>query len=162
MRKMLAVPVLMLMAACGGGSSSSPSAPSTPAPPQPFAFTVTIEPNPIIATSSGRGDFPWAAQWTAAVRCGTGTGNLNFVNISSRDRTTGLEFPNVLNYGVDRIISGAGTNHCSSNGQMIRVPMSMVYRGAFNAREVIITATVNGRDDLDGATVNAAGQANII
>lgn len=44
MRRLLAVPVLALLAACGGGGgSSSPSAPSTPAPtPRPSSSRLTL------------------------------------------------------------------------------------------------------------------------
>ncbi len=158
---LLALAVIVLPS-CGG--KDSPSAPSTPAPPPAptrAVITVSIVPSPIVATATNDATFPLRAGWTTVITETAGlAANVNLVNVTNRDVTTGLEF-NTLTYTVaDVQRATGGANFIAARGTL-NVPLSFVYRGSFGGRQLNSTITVQVIDGL-GNQVNASATVPVI
>lgn len=148
-----------------GGSSSSPAAPTpapTPAPAQRAAVTLTNSPDPIIATASGNPSFPWTATWEVVIRESAGLGgNVDFINVGLRN-LAGFESPSVSNWGADRIITRAGTNHFAAGGTL-RIPLSTTYTsgnvGGSRTIDLIVTAQIH---DDRGNLITATSEVRVL
>ena len=61
--------VVVCLLGCGNGSSNPTAAapPPTTLPPR-GSYSLTVTPNPILATPSGNKDFPWSANWRVTIK----------------------------------------------------------------------------------------------
>ncbi len=97
--------VAAIVAGCGG-SSSSPSAPTSTTAAE---VTVSVNPNPITASTcspsqcSSGADFYFVVTLVITETAGVG-GNVDFVNVTLRNPTTGQEVGTV-NLGADEVIN---------------------------------------------------------
>ena len=117
MKKRAAVLVVSLLAACGG---HSPAVPPTPPPttlPAVGHYSISVTPNPIIATPSGDPQFPWAASWRVAITDTAGLeGDVNRAATTARNNF-GFTFV-VSDYNPNDFIQGIGTNHIQTRGTL--------------------------------------------
>ena len=165
MRRVAVCLVLFLASvACGGGSSpSAPTAVSTPRPTR-SEVAVTFSPVSPVATpntTSTSDTWPWRVDYTIVLKESNGLGgNVNYVNTSFTN-TFGFSTRTDLNYGADRIIAAAGTNHLTGGGEL-RIPLSMVYSAdGFGGRAMTLKVAINFTDDL-GSVTSLGGQANVV
>jgi len=143
-------------AACGSGGGSSPTTPTAAPTPAPqaarSALSVTVTPNPVIATPSTDASFPWVASFTVAVRETAGLAcNMNRVNATIVGGASAIE------WGVNEIQSRTTgrTNYIAANGSLDIPNIGFTYRGAFGARSLAFTVIVEAID-ARGATVTAS------
>jgi hypothetical protein len=160
MRRLVALTALLLPA-CGGGSTN-PTAAAAPVTPARADIVVTADPNPVIAEECrtaannvcGTSTNQFVATTAITIREAAGLGgNVNFINVTLRDVTTGIA-GNTLNYGADEVARRAGgTNHINALGSLTVRNVGVVYTLPFNGREATMTITVSFGDDK-GNTIN--------
>jgi hypothetical protein len=124
---------------------------------------VTVDPNPVIWVPAGTGctTQPDLAVWTVTIRETAGlSGNVNFINVTSRSKTTGLE-SNTLNYSATDVTSRAGTNHVNGNGQLsLRIGICSTIASSAG-RQRSVTQVVNFTDDR-GNLMNISTEFDIL
>jgi hypothetical protein len=126
---------LLAVASCG-----SPTAPSA------AALTVTVSPNPIVATA-----VPGSAQLLAAfsltIKESAGLGaNVDFVNVTLADPSNGAQL-NAVNLGASNIIARVGTNRVAGKGTLNIENIGAAYTPSPGARQATMTITVQTQDD---------------
>lgn len=130
---------------CGGGSS--PTAPS----PVRAQWNVTASPSPIIAGGGGYG-YQYSADFTVTVKETSGGvgGNVNFVNATIRNDTTGVEL-GTINFSATEIIDQAGSNHVAARGTL-NIPLGFYYTLAWGGRQATLTIAIQLADDRGNVT----------
>jgi hypothetical protein len=127
-----------LLSGCGG--SDSPAAPPTPPPttlPSVGRYSLTVTPNPILATASGDPNFPWAASWRVTVQDTAGLeGDLNREVTTARNNF-GFTFT-VHDYSPNDFIAGIGTSHIPHNGTLSYTTGMSSYRADGNGGQQLI------------------------
>lgn len=159
----VALVLAVVLPACGGGSSSSsPSAPTAVATPVPVArsiVTVVVSPNPIVAGPGAQG-FLFSANFTVAIAETAGLAcNLNLINVTLRNATTGVEL-NTITFNVNDIIARSGGNFVAANGTR-SVPLGINYTLSGGGRQAAVTVAVQAIDGR-GNTINASSQLNLV
>lgn len=138
---------VMALAGCGGGGSS-PTAPA----PTAAVLSVTENPNPIIAGQGAQG-FALSAIFNVVVTESAGIGaNVNFVNVTLRDATTGVEVGTV-NLGANQIVQDAGSNHVPAKGTLTIPNFAILYTLPLGGRQATLTIALQMQDDA-GNVVN--------
>ncbi len=147
----------LALVGCGGDSSPTRSTPvpaATPDPPR-SALSMTVSPNPVIATPSGDSSFPFAARFNVIVRETAGLAcNINRINVSLAGSGS------VLEWNPGDITRMAGTNFIAASGSL-SVPIAISYRGAFGARQLAFIVTVEAID-AKGNKVTAAAEVQAL
>ena len=111
---------------------------------------MTKTPNPVIAGTGSQGfQFTVAFNLTVTESAGVG-GNVNFVNVTLRNTTTGLEL-NTINFNATDVLNRAGTNHIAGRGTL-NIPLSVVYTLALGGRQATMTIAVQFGDDAGHLT----------
>lgn len=155
---LLLIPLILLVASCGGGDGGSPVGPTpTPAPTR-AVLVVTITPSPVIALRNDTRcpTSPYASLWTTTIKETAGvSGNVNFINVTGRN-PLGFELSTV-NYDVNEIIRRAGTNHVNAGGE-ISIRMGLCHG---EPRQAHVVQVVNFTDDL-GNAMNVATEFDIL
>jgi hypothetical protein len=115
-------------------------------------LTVSASPNPIIA-GAGYSIYPYSAVFTLTVAESAGMGaNINYVNVTLRNATTGVEL-NTINFSATDIINKAGSNHVAGRGTLTVPNMGMYYSLSYGGRQATMTIAVQMQDDA-GHTTN--------
>lgn len=162
--RVTALSVAMALTACGGGGSSSPTA-STPAPtPAPQAsrsvLSVTVVPNPLIATATGDPTYPWQIEYEVTIRETAGLAcNINRLQMSFRNNTTGIEF-GTETYDPNYFNAYLGGNHVPAFGSKT-VKDGWRYRLAFGGKQMTIYVAAEAID-ARGNLVTASTQVNVL
>jgi hypothetical protein len=124
---------------------------------------VTVDPSPVVWVPAGTGctTQPDLALWTTTIRETAGlSGNVNFINVTARSKTTGLE-SNTLNYSANDVIARAGTNHVTGNGQIsLKIGICSTLN-ASTGRQRAVTQVVNFTDDR-GNLINISTEFDIL
>jgi hypothetical protein len=149
MRHELIVLFSMLgLAACTGDITAPPALPAAPPPRAAIALT-TSAPMPAIATVSSNPSLPFHATYSFTIHETAGvSGNVNFWSETVMDPVTGLAGP-ALNFGADRVIAAAGTNHLNANGSLT-ITRSFDYGPAITGgagRAINVNTVVQVADD---------------
>ncbi|MEQ1759499.1 MAG: hypothetical protein ABL986_14355 [Vicinamibacterales bacterium] len=150
MTSRIIVVALTCLAGIGCGGNDSPTAPSAQTPTA-AAITATVIPNPVIAiactpTTCAAGlEFIASLSVQISETAGLG-GNVDFVNVTMRNATTGAEI-GTLNYGADELIRRASTNHVNARGSLTIPNVGIVYRLAGGGRQGTVTVAVQFTDD---------------
>ena len=138
--------------AIGCGDEKSPTAPSSQSATT-ADITVTVSPNPVIASActptTCLSGFDFAALFTVQISETAGVGgNVNFVNVTLRNTTTGIEIGTV-NVGADEVIRRVptATNHVNARGSLSIVNLGVTYRLTGGGRQGTLTVTVQFTDD---------------
>jgi hypothetical protein len=144
-----------LLAFTGCGGKDDPTAPT----PTAAVFNVTQSPNPIIAGTGSQG-FQYTAAFTISVTESAGVGgNVNFVNVTLRNVTTGVEL-NTVNFTATDVFNRAGTNHIAAKGTL-NIPLSVIYSLALGGRQATMTIAVQIGDDA-GHTTNQSFTVSVV
>jgi hypothetical protein len=112
-------------------------------------FSLTVNPNPVIAADSADPGAPLVASWTVRVSSNSSVGaRVNFVNATLRDGTSGAEAEptGVLTLGAADITAQAGTNRVEPRSSLT-VSQSLQYRLPSGGRMGTLTVTAQFRDD---------------
>jgi hypothetical protein len=123
--------VISLVSACGGGSS--PTIPTMPPQPTAGAFTASVAPNPIIAqdctpAKCGNEGYQFFFDSTVTVTESAGRGgNVDFINVTMRNDTTGIELK-TYNFTANDVIKYAGANHVNGMGKLTIPNSGLIYR----------------------------------
>lgn len=148
-RLVVGVSLCLFFVGCGGSSGSSPTPVAVPTPAQRSVLVATVEPNPVIWVAAGTrcATQPDLALWTTTIKETAGlSGNVNFINVTARSKTTGLEF-NTINYSASDVTSRASTNHINASGQISLSIGICSTLSATQGRQQTITQVVNFTDD---------------
>jgi len=137
--------------ALGCGGDKSPTAPSSQ--PTTADITATVSPNPVIASActptTCTTGFAFSAVFNLQISETAGVGgNVNFVNVTMRDSTTGAEI-GTINFGADEVIRRASTatNHVNARGSLSIVNLGVNYRLSGGGRQGTLTVAVQFTDD---------------
>lgn len=139
---------LLLYGGCG--SASAPISPThTAMPASPVVLALAVDPSPVVSADQPGSASPLAAAWTVivTVRGGVG-GNVNFINATLRDATSGAEAEpsGIVSLGPGDIIALAGTNHVAPGGSLA-VPQGLQYDLPSGGRHGTLRVAVQFSDD---------------
>jgi len=153
MKRLICLAILGLSVGCGGYGPTTPSAPTA------AVFVITETPNPIVA-SAGSNGFQFAAVFSLAIVESAGMGgNVNFINVTLRDTTTGGE--GTHNFSANAIIASAGTNHIAARGTLNIPNLGVFYTLPLGGRQATMTIVVQLGDDA-GHTTNQTATVQIV
>lgn len=138
---------------CNGDSPTLPVAARA-------AVTISIDPDPIIATESGRSDYPWRIEWNVTYVETAGLGcSVNYVDVTQRDLTTGIEV-GTWRWGASDVVNDAGTNHIYAFGSLTH-HQALFYRLAFGGRQSTLTVSAELRDD-NGNIITVSTEVDVV
>ncbi len=137
---------LALLSACGGGSNPVQTPTPTP-PPAKAVIKVLIDPNPVLAVSSGDSDYPWAFRVNLQL---SDSGGVGFIVTSMLTTVT-----SALSGGV---LVSTDTNpfvgvKIPALGQETRQFYMQAYRMENHTKEGTINFKINFVDDKGNASV---------
>jgi len=118
-KKLASVLLVSLLPACGG--SDSPAAPPPPPPttlPAVGRYSVSVTPDPIIASPSGDATYPWHAEWRVTIRDDAGLeGDVNRVVTTAKNN---FGFTVIVgDYSPSDFEEAGLTNHIPRNGALV-------------------------------------------
>jgi hypothetical protein len=154
MRKTLALGILAALPSCGGSSPSAPVGPPPTTLPSQGSFTASFSPSPIIAQDctpalcgSSTNRFLATGALTITESAGL-AGNVDFVLLTLRNATTGVELTPVTYTANDMISrSSTGSNHIPANGSITIRPLGIIYTLSFGGRQGTLTYAIQVTDD---------------
>ena len=156
-----AVLVVALLPACGG--NDSPAAPPTPPPttlPAVGRYSISVTPNPIIATPSGDPQFPWSATWRVNIQDIAGVeGDINRVATTARNNF-GFTFV-VSDHNPNDFIQVIGTNHIARNSTFTYTDGMSSYRADGNGGQQVTLTVVAEIIDARGNHSNISTDVRI-
>jgi hypothetical protein len=160
MRKLSILGLLapLSLLACGGSSPTAPPTTTTTLP-RVGAYSVTLTPNPIIATPSGDPRYLWRAQWRVEIRDVAGlAGNVNRVVTTGRNNF-GYTFV-AGDYNPDGLIRAIGTNHIDRMGSLTYSDQMIYAADGNGGQQLVLTVAAEIIDDNNNH-VTAASDVRI-
>lgn len=159
-RRLFVTLLCLVLPTCG---SSTPTAPPGPPPttlPSRGAWSLSVTPDPIIATPSGDREFPWGASWRVTIRDTAGLhGDVNRVSTTARNNF-GFTFV-VSDFNPDQIIRGIGTNHIDRNGTLTFSDGMSRYRADGNGGQQITLTIAAEIIDANGNRITTSSDVRI-
>jgi len=138
--------LLTTITACGG--SSSPTVAPTPTPPSKAIIKVLVDPNPVLAVSSGDPDYPWAFRVNLQL---SDSGGVGFIVTSMQTTVTSAISGLVLTTTSENPFVGV---KIPANGQETRQFGVLAYRMENRTKEGTINFKMNFTDDRGNASVS--------
>jgi hypothetical protein len=134
---------LLAVASCG-----SPTAPSA------AVLTVTVSPNPIVATAVP-GSSQLLAVFSLTIKESAGLGaNVDFVTATLTDPSNGAQL-NTINFGASNILVRAGTNRVAGKGTLSIDNIGATYTPGPVGRQATMTITVQMEDQAGHTSAQA-------
>lgn len=138
LKNVVTVVLLVAFAACGGGGNGSPTSSTpipTPAPvPDVGTYSISVDPQNVVAVPSSDSNFPWLAAFAVTVTDAAGlAGNVNYVNVSFISLCGGTS--NVTQWNVADIQRAAGSNFVGARSSL-RIPLGLIYRSCYGTRTI--------------------------
>lgn len=138
--------IVLALTACGGGNSSPTVAP-TPTPPLKAIIKVLIDPNPVIAVSSGDSNYPWDFRFNLQL---SDSGGVGFIVTSMLTTVTSALSGAVLDSTNDNAFVGV---KIPAFGQETRQFHVGSYRMENYTKEGKVNIKMNFTDDNGNASV---------
>ena len=145
MKLKLALLFVVVSFGCGGSSPTAPTPPTLPPVPSIGHYSVTVTPNPILATTTGRADYPWRADWRVTITDDSGlSGNVNRVITTARNNSQRTAVFSDLN--PSDVQQRAGTSHINAHGSLTYLTWT-TYTDGQGGQQLTLTVAVEVIDD---------------